>query len=59
MEGFGVHTSMWTMNWDREGAERAVAGALEYGVDFIEIPMLRPSEISAVLLAMMPRSSRP
>ncbi len=27
MEGFGVHTSMWTMNWDREGAERAVAGA--------------------------------
>ncbi len=45
MEGFGVHTSMWTMNWDREGAERAVAGALEYGVDFIEIPMLRPHEI--------------
>lgn len=40
MEGFGVHTSMWTMNWDRQGAERAVAGAIEYGVDFIEIPML-------------------
>lgn len=45
MEGFGVHTSMWTMNWDRDGAERAVAGALEYGVDFIEIPMLRPRDI--------------
>ena len=45
MKGFGVHTSMWTMNWDREGAERAVAGALQYGVDFIEIPMLRPHEI--------------
>lgn len=45
MEGFGVHTSMWTMNWDRAGAERAVAGAAEYGVDFIEIPMLRPHEI--------------
>ncbi|MFV0382571.1 sugar phosphate isomerase/epimerase family protein [Paracoccus sp. (in: a-proteobacteria)] len=45
MEGFGVHTSMWTMNWDREGAERAVAGAKQYGVDFIEIPMLRPRDI--------------
>lgn len=45
MEGFGVHTSMWTMNWDREGAERAVAGAKQYGVDFIEIPMLRPYDI--------------
>lgn len=45
MEGFGVHTSMWTMNWDREGAERAVAGASHYGVDFIEIPMLQPEQI--------------
>ena len=45
MEGFGVHTSMWTMNWDREGAERAVAGAKQYGVDFIEIPMLRPHDV--------------
>ncbi|MBZ4021722.1 D-tagatose 3-epimerase [Rhodobacter sp. TJ_12] len=45
MEGFGVHTSMWTMNWDHDGAERAVAGALEYGVDFIEIPMLQPATI--------------
>ncbi len=24
MEGFGVHTSMWTMNWDRAGAERTI-----------------------------------
>ncbi|MGQ0564377.1 MAG: sugar phosphate isomerase/epimerase family protein [Gemmobacter sp.] len=36
---------MWTMNWDREGAERAVHGAKAYGVDFIEIPMLRPRDI--------------
>jgi D-psicose/D-tagatose/L-ribulose 3-epimerase len=40
MEGFGVHTSMWTMNWDPAGAERAVAAAVKYNVDFIEIPML-------------------
>lgn len=45
MEGFGVRTSMWTMNWDRAGAERAVEGARHYGVDFIEIPMLRPHEV--------------
>ena len=45
MEGFGVHTSMWTMNWDVAGAERAVAGAVEYGMDFIEIPMLDPPAV--------------
>ncbi|MEP2780849.1 MAG: sugar phosphate isomerase/epimerase [Pseudoruegeria sp.] len=33
------------MNWDREGAERAVAGAVSYDVDFIEIPMLRPADV--------------
>ncbi len=53
MEGFGVHTSMWTMNWDREGAERAVAGAKEYGVDFIEIPMLRPDEVDTAHTAAL------
>jgi D-psicose/D-tagatose/L-ribulose 3-epimerase len=45
MEGFGVHTSMWTMNWNRDGAERAIEGALKYDVDFIEIPMLQPQTI--------------
>lgn len=47
MEGFGVHTSMWTMNWDREGAERAVAAAVKYSVDFIEIPMLNPPAVDS------------
>jgi D-psicose/D-tagatose/L-ribulose 3-epimerase len=45
MEGFGVHTSMWTMNWDQAGAERAVAAAVKYNVDFIEIPMLNPPAV--------------
>ena len=27
MEGFGVHTSMWTMSWDQKGCEHAVAKA--------------------------------
>lgn len=47
MEGFGVHTSMWTMNWDRKGAETAVAAAVEYAMDFIEIPMLNPPAVDA------------
>lgn len=47
MKGFGVHTSMWTMNWDRPGAERAIKGAASYGVDFVEIPMLQPAQIDA------------
>lgn len=45
MKGFGVHTSMWTMNWDRAGAERAVAGAAHYKMDFIEIALLTPKTI--------------
>jgi len=47
MQGFGVHTSMWTMNWDRAGAETAVKAALEYRMDFIEIPMLNASAVDA------------
>ena len=35
MKGFGVHTSMWTMSWDAEGAARAIAAATESGMDFI------------------------
>ncbi|WP_099823443.1 sugar phosphate isomerase/epimerase family protein [Oceaniglobus indicus] len=40
MEGFGVHTSMWTMNWDRAGAERTIPAAAAYDMDFIEIALL-------------------
>ena len=31
---------MWTMNWDRAGAEKAVAAAAKYKMDFIEIALL-------------------
>jgi len=47
MEGFGVHTSMWTMNWDRDGAERAVAGAAHYKMDFVEIALLNAPMVDA------------
>lgn len=47
MRGFGVHTSMWTMNWDRAGAERAIAAAVEYKMDFIEIALANPPAVDA------------
>jgi D-psicose/D-tagatose/L-ribulose 3-epimerase len=47
MEGFGVHTSMWTMQWDRAGAERAIAAAVKYKMDFIEIALLNAPAVDA------------
>lgn len=47
MQGFGVHASMWTMNWNRQGAEKAIAGAVQYGVDLIEIPLLDAASVDA------------
>ncbi len=47
MEGFGVHTSMWTMHWDREGAERTILAAAAYKMDFIEIALLDTSVVDA------------
>ncbi len=47
MQGFGVHTSMWTMNWDREGAERTIPSAAEYKMDFIEIALLNAPAVDA------------
>lgn len=49
MKGFGVHTSMWTMRWDAEGAARAIAAAKAAGMDFIEIALLDPASTDAVL----------
>lgn len=47
MEGFGVHTSMWTMHWDRAGAERTIPAAAEYKMDFIEIALLNTAIVDA------------
>ncbi len=47
MQGFGVHTSMWTMQWDREGAERAVKAAVDYNMDFLEIALLDAPSVDA------------
>jgi D-psicose/D-tagatose/L-ribulose 3-epimerase len=47
MQGFGVHTSMWTMNWDKAGAEKAIAAAVSYKMDFIEIALLNAPAVDA------------
>ena len=49
MKGFGVHTSMWTMRWDAEGAARAISAAKASGMDFIEIALLDPASTDAAL----------
>lgn len=47
MGGFGVHTSLWSMNWTREAAELSVGEAVRFGLDFIEIALLDPSSADA------------
>lgn len=47
MRGFGVHTSMWAMEWAPAGAEKAIGSARKYGLDFIEIALLDPPSCHA------------
>lgn len=49
MKGFGVHTSMWTMSWDADGAARAITAAKASGMDFLEIALLDPASTDAAL----------
>ncbi|MEM6657538.1 MAG: sugar phosphate isomerase/epimerase [Pseudomonadota bacterium] len=57
MKGFGVHTSMWTMSWDADGAARAIAAATECKMDFIEIALLDPVSTDAALGRRMLRDA--
>ena len=47
MKGFGIHTSLWTMEWTPEAAERTVLEAKKYPLDFIEIALLDPPMVDA------------
>jgi len=48
VKGFGVHTAMWAMEWNRAAAEFAIPEAVRYGIDFLEITMLDPEGVDAV-----------
>jgi D-psicose/D-tagatose/L-ribulose 3-epimerase len=47
VSGFGVHTAMWAMEWNREAAEFAIPEAVKHKIDFLEIPMLDPEGVDA------------
>jgi len=47
VSGFGVHTAMWSMEWNREAAEFAISEAVKYKIDFLEITMLDPEGVDA------------
>ncbi len=47
MEGFGIHSSIWTMDWTPAAAEYAVGEAARYKFDFVEIAVLNPRRIDA------------
>ena len=42
---FGMHSSLWTGAWTREGAELSVAEAARYGLEVIEIALLEPDKV--------------
>jgi len=48
MQGFGAHTSMWTMQWTIPAAEETVAAAVHYELDFIEIALLDAPNVDAL-----------
>ena len=39
---FGMHSSLWTSAWTREGAERSVSECARHGLDIVEIALLDP-----------------
>ena len=42
---FGMHSSLWTAGWTREGAELSVGEAARHGLDVIEIALLEPDKV--------------
>lgn len=47
MQGFGVHTSLWSLDWTRKAAELAIPEAARYGLAFVEIALLDPPAVDA------------
>jgi D-psicose/D-tagatose/L-ribulose 3-epimerase len=42
---FGAHAFIWAGEWSPEGAEKVIGGAAQAGLDFVEIPLLRPESM--------------
>jgi D-psicose/D-tagatose/L-ribulose 3-epimerase len=41
----GMHSSLWTTAWTREGAELSVSEAARHGLDVVEIALLEPDKV--------------
>ncbi len=42
MARFGAHAFIWESDWTPQAAERVIRSAAEAGLDFVELPLLRP-----------------
>ena len=42
---FGVHSSLWTSVWTREGAETSVTECALHGLEVVEIALLEPDTV--------------
>ena len=47
MARFGAHAFIWESEWSSDAAERVISQAAEAGLDFVEIPLLRPESFDA------------
>jgi D-psicose/D-tagatose/L-ribulose 3-epimerase len=45
MTEFGAHAFIWAGDWTPTDAERVISGAADAGLDFVEIPILRPDNM--------------
>ncbi|MGB3680899.1 MAG: sugar phosphate isomerase/epimerase [Rubrobacteraceae bacterium] len=45
MASFGAHAFIWAGDWTPTDAERVISGAADAGLDFVEIPLLRPGNM--------------
>jgi D-psicose/D-tagatose/L-ribulose 3-epimerase len=42
---FGMHSSLWTSAWTREGAEKSVSECARHGLQVVEIALLEPDAV--------------
>lgn len=42
---FGMHSSLWTSEWTREGAEISITEAAQHGLQVVEIALLEPDKV--------------
>jgi D-psicose/D-tagatose/L-ribulose 3-epimerase len=49
MSRLGAHAFIWAAEWTPDAAKRAIRSAAEAGLDFVEIPLLRPERFEVAL----------